>query len=139
MLHNMSVPHRTAIEHAAPPGARRCRGLVVRWNLPPRDARPQCILSVLDGSSWTGSPKAAGAELRHRIQEHAQTLPWPGALLVTDQADPNDPQCNDLLTICTVLSKSSESVYLRDKEPNLERLRAKLRAVLQIPLNWSPR
>ncbi|MBM3756543.1 MAG: hypothetical protein FJW38_21455 [Acidobacteria bacterium] len=81
----------------------------------------------------------AAADLRSLIRQHAQSLPWPGALLVTNQAEPGDPVCDDLLTICTVLANSSEVIYLRDREPDLDRIDPNLRVVLQIPLNWSSR
>ena len=134
MLHNMSTPHRTTIHHAPAPGATRCRRLVVEWTQTPRKPSAQKVLTLLTGAA----PRHAAGELRRLIQQHARSLPWPGALLVTNHAEPTDPVCDDLLTICTVLANSSNAVYLRDKEPNLDRIAPNLRVVLQIPLNWSP-
>jgi hypothetical protein len=133
MLHNMSAPHRTTIHHAPAPGATRCHRLVVQWTQTQRKPSARKILTLLTGSA---SPHAA-ADLRRLIQQHARSLPWPGALLVTNQAEAADPVCDDLLTICTVLANSSNAVYLRDKEPDLDRIAPNLRVVLQIPLNWS--
>ena len=39
----------------------------------------------------------------------------------------------DLLAVYTVLSKSSDRVYLRDKEPNLGRIAPEHRVVLRLP------
>jgi hypothetical protein len=134
MLHNMSAPHRTTIRHSAPAGSSRCRRLVVEWTQTARKPSAQTVLAIL-----TGSPsRRAAADLRRLIQQHAASLPWPGALLVTAQVEPHDLVCDEPLTICTVLAKSSDAVYLRDKEPNLDRITPHLRVVLQIPLNWSP-
>lgn len=134
MLHNMSAPHRTTIRHAAPGGSARCRRLVVEWNQTKRKPSAQTILTMLTGAA----SRHAAADLRRLIQQHAQSLPWPGALLVTDQAEANDPVCEEPLTICTVLANSSDTVYLRDREPDLDRIVPNLRVVLQIPRNWSP-
>ena len=42
----------------------------------------------------------------------------------------------NLLTVLTVLAKSSGRVYLRDKEPNLAAIRPGRRVVLVIPPGW---
>jgi hypothetical protein len=42
-------------------------------------------------------------------------------------------ECTDLVTIVTVLAKSSSRVYLRDKEPNLSTVVAGRRLVLLVP------
>ena len=39
----------------------------------------------------------------------------------------------DLLAVYTVLAKSSDQVYLRDKEPNLARIESGRRVVLRLP------
>jgi hypothetical protein len=60
-------------------------------------------------------------------------LPYPAAALVTDRAEPQDERCADILTIATVLAKSSTHVYLRDKTPNLEKVKPGRRVVLIVP------
>jgi hypothetical protein len=59
-------------------------------------------------------------------------LPFPPAVLVAGKAD-GPETINDLLAICAVLAKSSDRVYLRDKEPNLARIEPGRRVVLQLP------
>ena len=56
----------------------------------------------------------------------------PPATLVIDAADAAEP-VDDLLAIYTVLAKSSERVYLRDKEPNLARIEPGRRVLLRVP------
>lgn len=135
----MSAPHRTAITYVPEPQLRRTRALVCEWTRERRDSRAAAILGSLDGAAWKGSAAAAATELRQRIESHARSLPWPGALLITADCSVTDARCEDLLTVCTVLAKSSGALYLRDKEPNLERLRRNERAVLQFPIDWSSR
>ena len=71
--------------------------------------------------------------LRARMDAHAKTLLLPAAALATDQGELTDEYCQDLLTIATVLAKSSGHVYLRDKAPNLDRVAPGRRIVLIVP------
>jgi len=82
------------------------------------------------GAAYPGSGER---ELRRRIEAHARTLALPAAALVTDRAEPADEICTDLLSIVTVLSKSSGRVFLRDKEPNLGQIKPGRRVVLIVP------
>jgi hypothetical protein len=74
-------------------------------------------------------------EARQILQQHAMTLPYPAAaLVIPGEIAANDaPEETDFLTICTVLSKSNERIYLRDKEPNLGRIRYGRRIALLLP------
>ena len=130
LLHNMSVPPSAVIVHRAPsqPG----RALLFR--LPPGMPKPspRAILACLDGRRWRRGEQEAAAELRRRLDEHAARLPFPPAALTT--TSPEDGPCvDDLLTVCTVLAKSSDRLYLRDKEPNLTRITPGRTVVLRIP------
>jgi hypothetical protein len=130
LLHNMSAPPRTVIRHkaAGPTG----RALLFR--LPPEisNTGPAGLLALFIGGNWTSDDAAAVAELRRRVNECAARSPLPSAALVADGTDAAEP-VDDLLTICTVLAKSSDRVYLRDKEPNLERIEPGRRVVLRLP------
>ena len=130
LLHNMSAPPRTVIQHkaAAPAG----RALLFR--LPPEipSTGPEGLLAQLTGRSWTDGDAAAGAELRRRVNEYAIQLALPPAVLVTDAADAAEP-VDDLLAVFAVLAKSSDRVYLRDKEPNLARIEPGRGVVLRLP------
>ncbi|MCE5307504.1 MAG: hypothetical protein LLG20_07665 [Acidobacteriales bacterium] len=129
LLHNMSAPPKAAIEHKGP----RLPFRIVAFRLPNVDFNAPALLTLLDGAEWTGTPEQAECELRRRLNEHAAILPYPAALLVTDKAGDGAECFTDLLTVCTVLAKSSHRVYLRDKEPNLSNLRAGSAVALQFP------
>jgi hypothetical protein len=130
LLHNMSAPPRAVIQHkaAAPVGR------TMLFRLPPDlpNTGPEVLLAQLTGRSWTGGDAAAAAELRRRVNECAAQLALPSAALVTGAADAAEP-VDDLLAVCAVLAKSSDWVYLRDKEPNLARIEPGRRVVLRLP------
>jgi hypothetical protein len=130
LLHNMSTPPMAVIAHDAPP--RRLRAIAFRV-APELDLDPAALLRRLDGKPWSGKPEEAERELRHRLDEHAAKLPFPGAVLVSDHVAGADDSSGDVLTACAVLAKSSGRVYLRDKEPNLANIRKGRVVVLQIP------
>src|SRR4029077_17030827 len=93
LLHNMSAPPRAVIQHqAVAPG-----GSTLLFRLPPglRYAGPAGLLARLTGRRWTRRPRAAEAELRQRVNEHAARLPLPPAALVAGSAEEADP-VNDL-------------------------------------------
>src|SRR5690242_17062627 len=104
LLHNMSAPPRTVIQHeaVAPPGSK------LLFELPPgfRFAWPGALLERLTGRRRRGAARAE-AELRMLLNEHAARLPLPPAALVAASAD-GAKAVEDLLTVCTVLAKSSD-------------------------------
>ena len=130
LLHNMSAPPRTVIQHKAVTPA----GRTLLFRLPPEipNTGPEGLLAHLTGMRWTDSEAAAGAELRRRVNEYAARLALPPAVLVTDAADAAEP-ADDLLAVYAVLAKSSDRVYLRDKEPNLAGIEPGRRVVLRLP------
>jgi hypothetical protein len=151
LLHNMSAAPQTQIQHQSP--HRRVCGPGVIFALPENiSAGPEKLLRNVQGQASTppadgnlsrllrhvaSQPAVTGAEaerdLRERINAHALTLPFPPAALVTDRAENGDERCTDLLSIITVLAKSSGHVYLRDKEPNLAQIRPGRRVILLFP------
>ena len=130
LLHNSGAPPRMVIRHYAGAAA----GQTLLFHLPPevRNAGPEGLLAQLTGTLWTGGDAAAGAELRLRVNEYAARLALPPAVLVTDAAEAAEP-VDDLLAIYAVLAKSSDRVYLRDKEPNLDRIIPGRKVVLRLP------
>jgi len=132
LLHNMSAPANTTISWNAP--AHRAFGFGIVVSLPDtcKAARASGLLQLLDGGKRR-SAKAAEDELRRRIQARAVELPLPLVAAATAQARDGDVVCTDLLTIMTVLAKSSSRVYLRDKEPNLASIVPGRRLVLIVP------
>ena len=130
LLRNMSTVPRTVIAHEAP----QPRFRAVAFRLPAGlDSDPAGLLGQLDGTSWKGTSGEAEQELRRRLNSHAANLPYPAAILVCGRATAAEPGPGELLTVCAVLAKSSDQVYLRDKEPNLANIRTARVVVLQIP------
>jgi len=136
LLHNMSSPPRSAIQHRAPASSSR----TALYQLPPifQEPDPTIILTSLDRRPWTEGAQKAETELRRRINEHALSLPFPPAVLAANNAGARY-FVDDLLTVCTVLAKSSDRVYLRDKEPNLDRIEFGRRITLRFPGALEPK
>jgi hypothetical protein len=79
-------------------------------------------------------PKSrANVQLIELLNEHSKTLELPSATVVTDRIEDGDIANNCLLSILTVLAKSSAHVYLRDKEPNLTTLKQRRFVVVLLP------
>ena len=141
LLHNMSAPATTVISHRAGQYGSR-----VVFALPEAKGplTPVGVLAWLDGRHWRSRFRAgaqadeAEAALRARLDAHARTLALPPAAVVSDRAAKGDRKERDLLTVLTVLAKSSGRVYLRDKEPNFAAIRPGRRVVLVIPPGWRP-
>ena len=134
-LHNMSCAPRATISHTAAREQRRCRGLAFVLPAGIEAGTPVALLSLLGGPRPNRTADAEG-ELRRKLNEHAQTLALPPVALVADHAGPEDLYADGLLDICTVLAKSSGRVYLRDKEPNLTKIRPGTTVVVQLPPEW---
>ena len=132
LLHNMSAPAKTTITWEAPTHRLFGFGIVVAL---PESCEPTCANQLLQLLEIERRRTARGAEdeLRRRIQARALELPLPPVTAVTAQAHEGDIQCTDLLTIVTVLAKSSSRVYLRDKEPNLASIVTGRRLILILP------
>jgi len=139
LLHNMSVAPQTVITHQG--GDRRTYGTGRIFQLPDFQGSLDSarILALLDGvPTKTKSKRAqidpeADRQLRERINARALTLPLPPAAVVTDSCLQGDQVCEDLLSVVTVLAKSSGHVYLRDKQPNLTAIQPGRRVVVLIP------
>ena len=139
LLHNMSVAPQTVITHQG--GNRRTYGTASVYRLPDFQGSLDSaqILALLDGLPTKRKSKRAqidpeaDRQLRQRINAHALTLPLPPAAVVTDRCFKNDHVCEDLLSVVTVLAKSSGHVYLRDKQPNLASIQPDRRVVVLIP------
>ena len=141
LLHNMSVAPQTVITHQG--GDRRTYGTGWIYRLPDFQGSLDSarILALLDGvpTETKSQPNTApidpeaDRQLRERINAHALTLPLPPAAVVTDRCLQGDHVCDDLLSVVTVLAKSSGHVYLRDKQPNLATIQSGRRVVVLIP------
>jgi len=136
----MSVAPRTVISHQA--GDRRTYGKGLAFRMPDFEGSLDSarILALLDGSPAKGNSRPtttpidleADRQLRERINAHALTLPLPPTAVVTAHCFQGDHVCQDLLSVVTVLAKSSSHVYLRDKQPNLAAIQSGRRVVVLI-------
>ena len=141
LLHNMSVAPQTVISHRG--GDRRTYGKGWIFRMPDVEGSLDSarILALLDGVPTKAKRRPAKApteqeadrQLRERINAHARTLPLPPAAAVTDSSLKGDEVRQDLLSVVTVLAKSSSHVYLRDKQPNLAAIQLGRRVVVLIP------
>ncbi|MEI8371819.1 MAG: hypothetical protein WCJ35_03185 [Planctomycetota bacterium] len=141
LLHNMSVAPQTVITYEG--GQRRIYGKGIVFRMPDfhENLTPAKILTLLDesvaseGGTTAVLPVDAEAEdcLRQRIEAHARTLALPPAAIIVDSYLKGDRVCKDLISVVTVLAKSSDHVYLRDKQPNLAAIRPGRRVVVLLP------
>jgi hypothetical protein len=131
LLHNMSVPTKTTITRNAPSHRVYGHGVVIALPENFRATDPIQLLKVIGGKK--ARKESADHALRRLIETRARELPLPPAVAITAQARHGDIECIDLITIVTVLAKSSSRVYLRDKEPNLPSIVAGRRIVLLVP------
>lgn len=116
-------------------GARFVRRIILPGPKPwPRDVTPAAVLSLLDGERWLGSREAAERELIRRIENKAQELDWPPLAFRTDVGCLGDPVETDPLTWCVAASKRVGALVLKDKPPNLDRLRVSEQLVLNFPI-----
>ncbi len=136
LLHNMSCSSRTHIQHRS--HYRRSQGRGIIFSLRSGKDVISELLGQRPGLLPLTPSEDAERELRNRIDAHARTLSFPAAALVTETAEPEDEQCDDLLTIVTVLAKSSANVHLRDKVPNLSQVKPGRRVVLLVPQDRRP-
>ncbi len=112
-------------------------GRIVVFTLPKELTTAASILARLDGNDWSGQEALAERELKRRINEHVKTLPYPPSAVILPGARP-DEHCYCLLTVCTILSKSSDRVYLSAKSPNLGYLTPGRTVRMFIPDGWRP-
>jgi hypothetical protein len=128
----MSVAPKTTI--SMQPSPTRNYGFGIAFALPAstKEIDPE-QLRALVGASLKSTSTATEDALRERLNAHAKTLPLPPVAVVTGQMASGDTECGDLLTVVTVLAKSSSRVYLRDKEPNLAAIVPGRRVVLVVP------
>jgi hypothetical protein len=134
LLHNMSAPSKSVISHTG----QSIGGRLSFWL--PSGSTPRDLLASVGGDVAGLRARDVERELVARINAHAQTLPLPLAAAVASYGEEGQvtEACQDQLTIITVLAKSSDRVYLRDKEPILPILSKGRRVVLIVPTGWSP-
>jgi len=66
------------------------------------------------------APEADAEEtVRQCLDEHVRQMPLPDACLVTEHSVLQDSACASDLTVAAVMSKSSGSIFLKQKQPSL--------------------
>ncbi|MCK6564684.1 MAG: hypothetical protein HUU14_12385 [Dehalococcoidia bacterium] len=141
LVHNMSVPPRSQISHRGVFAGGRA--LVATLDALGNGCPPGVRLGTAALADWLGVELEGGSQraerkLRRLVRAHVETLALPPACVVTHEPPDGIEQMTDRLGIVAVLAKSSGSVYLRDKEPNFDRLVPGARVILIIPQSWSP-
>jgi hypothetical protein len=130
----MSAPSKLMISHTGRPTGWRL-GFGLASGNPPR-----ALLASIGGDPHGLTTREVERELATRLNAHAATLALPSAAAVAPAGELGQQvdECLDQLTILTVLAKSSDHVYLRDKEPILPLLDRGRRVVLIMPTGWRP-
>ncbi len=139
LLHNMSVPPRTTAHHVPKPG--RPFGVGIVFEISEMAGRSRQPLAVAELRSMLGlkiSPNLdREKQLRDELERIASELPLPASAIVTDKTREGDKYCPLLPSALAVIAKSSRSVYLRNKEPNLTRLIPGTRVILIVPKEFA--
>lgn len=139
LLHNMSVPPKTLVKHQPRPG--RTFGVGIVFEIPALPGRSKQALTVAELRTILGLRASRGVDreqqLRDKLHRIAADLPLPASAIVTAQKQQKDRECFDVASALAVISKSSPSVYLRDKEPNLTRLVPGTRVVVIVPKEFA--
>ncbi len=128
---------QTVISHKHPPN--RIYGVGVRFLLQKSvtDLSPAGLLRLLvpKGKFARGTEEEA---LREILNAEAAKLRLPPAAPVVTSHMAGDRRVYSPRKVLPVLAKSSDAVYLRDKEPNLAILARRRSVVLLLPPGWSP-
>ena len=145
LLHNMSAPPKTVVQFE---GLRALQGLGAAKDHPPAlhgtpfrfcidatllELKPARLLQTLDPSSRVRVHAIAEKRLLQLVEQHAQTLPLPEGCLIVKSSSRHAVAWPDALTALAVLTKCTDTVWLRAKSPSLEVARARLDVSLLVP------
>ena len=133
LLHNMSSAPRSTIIHETNARLALTAGALVQF---PQGAGSRSAEILLQLGLTALSQRDSDACLRELINKKAREIPYPPAALVSNRVTGNERAETDLLTICTLLAKSSDRIYLADKEPNLGAILPSRRIVVHLPKEW---
>ena len=150
LLHNMSAPPKTTVTwqglsglvgQKGPGGSGVCslnytpgsgiHGLAVLFALP-EEVTGVSAASLLER---LGQPAGGSAErtLLSHIEARAQALPLPDGCVVIQKVSGAATPWPDLLSVLAVLTKCSETVWLRAKKPSLGSLARRRAVTLLVP------
>jgi hypothetical protein len=138
-VRNMSVAPRTTITHR---GVGIGMRLVVALPESEEDLTPEGILDRLRSNTQGLQGAAAERELRRLIDVTIGRLPLPAAAPVLQSLDVPEnraQRCSSLIDIVSILAKSSDRVFLREKSAILSGIRPGRRIILVLPVHndWS--
>ena len=143
LLHNMSSPPKTVIKYAGLANIGRAEkskdrgnhagvfGTFISFRLPKNMGRmgPKSILKQLE-VEVIGDPKEFLLDL---IETRARELQLPEACLVVPTKSTHPNPWPDPLSALAVITKSSQSIWLRDKSPRLTFLKRTREISLLVP------
>lgn len=145
LLHNMSAPPKTVVQFE---GLRALKGLAKAKDQAPAlhgrafrfrvdaglfELKPARLLQAVDPASRVRVHGRAEQLLVQRIEQRAQELALPDGCLVVKPQDAHLVGWPDLLTALAVLTKCTDTVWLRAKSPSLEVARSRLDVSLLVP------
>ena len=139
LLHNMSTPPKSVVKYTGLGGApSRSRpglaeaasrnsssggpfGKAVRFNLPAafRGASTEKVLAALEAHAQVDAQTPPDRRLIALINRRAAELPLPDGCAVIKVEPKQEVLWGDLLSALAVLSKSTDTVWLRSKSPSL--------------------
>ncbi len=84
-----------------------------------RRLRTPGFLRLIDKGSKRRSPAAGEARLHQLIEQRAKTLPLPAGCVTVPGSISHPVLWSDALSVLTILTKCTTTVWLRDKTPSL--------------------
>ncbi len=152
LLHNMSAPPKTVVKYAGLEGLAKqsgpggsgvtglkytnpvINGLAVRFVLPPKfiGQDSKTILSLLKiepSHQFASSDSQLFALINHRADE----LPLPEGCAVMEAHDSHGVIWPDALSALSILTKCTDSIWLRSKTPSLASVKGKPSLSLLVP------
>jgi len=133
LLHNMSAPPKSVVKYEGLSGFARQKkltygasvskhyGMPVRFYLAPQFAclSPVGMLAVLRPNQQLVPGQDATKDLYSFINDHAQTLTLPDGCAVIQSDHAHSVVWDDPLSVLAILTKCTETVWLRSKSPSL--------------------
>lgn len=149
-LHNMSAPPKSVVQYGGLPELLRSQPGAATGGQ--REGMPKAVALRFELVSefTTCSPgqllsslgitpmRAAQSQLDALIDARAAELPLPAGCAVIACQSSHRVIWQDLLTVLAVLSKCSDTLWLRDKSPSLSSALTKRRASLLVPPRFVP-
>ena len=152
LLHNMSAPPKTLVKYSglegltqqAGPGGSGVTGLkytnpsvfgqAVRFVIPPAyfGQEPESILKLLQ-ISHDSKFTSATEQLSALINQRAKKLPLPEGCAVIKTNGQEPEIWTDALSVLAILTKSTDTIWLRSKSPSLAGARNKRTVSLLVP------